>query len=688
MPFTQPNKQSGFTLIEVLIITPMVLLIIASFVVVIVNLTGDALSNREQLVQARDTQAALDRIEQDIRLSTRFLAQNRVTLSSPQGYDDNTSAFTNVGSNGNALILQSFTTDANPIDSTRNLVFLTNSPNACGSVLESSNAPYYVNIVYFVKNNSLYRRVLATDNPVPAPCTTPWQQTTCSAGLTNGGTCKSEDTLLASGVSNIAIDYYTGANSTTPIADASSTSLSVAQRDAVLATTASVRVSLTITKTAAGRDITYTGATRVARLNSSTLEVPDVPVITSYMSGPTSVTFSWGAVPNATTYIVSYQVNGGSWVNVPNGVTGTAYTVSASRNDTVAIRVAANNATGTSANGTASKTIPPWATCGLQNGWINFGGAHATAEFTKTTSNVVMLKGLVQNGSTTTGDVICTLPVGYRPSYRLLFSVAVGGTIVGRIDIDTSGNVIYMYGNNTWVNLSTISFIPNGEYPWTTLTGSNGWLHYNTTGDPNYAPVQVTKDSTGRAHVQGLARAGTTALGTNAFALPANYAPATNRQDIYAVGGSGGTATSMVPNSFQLSPSGYIQTRGIAQNGYWANQAMFYPSAITGFTAATLQNSWVTYGTPFSPAEYIKSSDGIVSLRGLIRNGSGTYGSVLFNLPAGNRPLQTIICDSTTGPGGGNYTRIDILSNGNVILYEGGTTSWVSLAGCDFMAEQ
>lgn len=684
----QLNNHKGFTLVEVLIVTPMVLLIIASFVVVIVNLTGDALSSREQLVQARDSQDALDRIEQDIRLSTRFLAQNRVTLSSPQGYDDNTTPFTNVGSNGNALILQSFTTDANPIDSSRSLVFLTNSPNPCGSTLVTSNAPYYVNIVYFVKNSTLYRRVLTTNNPIPAPCTTPWQQSTCSVGLTNGTTCKSEDTILATGVSTINIDYYTGANSTTPMADASSTSKTVAERDVVLATTASVRVSLTLTKTAAGKTITYTGATRVARLNSSTLEAPDTPVVTSYMSAPTSVTFSWTAIANATSYVVSYQVNGSSWVTVPNGVSGTAYTVTANRNDIVAIRVAANNATGTSANGTASKTIPPWADCGLQNGWTNYGGGHATATFTRTTSDVIMLKGLVRNGSTTTGDVICTLPVGYRPNYRLLFAVAMGGTIVGRIDIDTSGNVIYMYGNNSWVSLSSISFIPNGAYSWTNLTGNNGWLYYNTTGDPNYAPIQATKDSTGRAHVQGLARAGTTTLGTNAFTLPANYAPAANRQDIYAVGGSGGTATSMVPNSFQLTPGGYIQTRGVAENGYWANQAMFYPSAITGFTAATMQNSWVTYGAPFSPAEYKKSSDDIVSLRGLIKNGSGTYGSVMLTLPAGYRPSQTIICDATTGPGSGTFARVDINPDGTVVLYEGGTTAWVSLAGCDFMAEQ
>lgn len=688
----QHNKQnySGFTLVELLIITPMVLLIIASFVVVIVSLTGDALANREQLVQARDTQDALDRIEQDIRLSNRFLAENRVVLTSPQGVNNDTTKFVNVSATtGTALILQSLATDKNPIDNTRNLVFLTNSPNACNSPLVTSNSPSYVNIVYFVKNNMLYRRVLTTYNPSPVPCVTPWQQSTCAAGQVNGTSCKSEDTILAKDVASISIDYFTTPTSTTPIADASSAATTVAVRDAALVTASSLRASITLTKSASGRDVTYSGAARVSKLNSSTLEPPTVPVVTNFMSGPTSVTFSWDGIASATSYVVSYSINGGAYIDVPNGVTSPSYTVTASRNDVVAIKVAANNATGTSANGTSTANIPAWATCNLQNNWTNYGGTHATAEFTKTTSGVVMLKGLIKDGSTVLGDTICTLPPGYRPSERLLFSVAMGGTIVGRVDIDTSGNVVYLYGNNSWLSLSTISFIPAGTYSWTTMTGLNSWLHYDTTGDTAYPAVQVTKDSTGRAHIQGLARAGTTSLNTNAFALPANYAPATNRQDIYAVGGSGGTSTSMVPNSFQLTPGGYIQTRGVPQNGYWANQAMFYPSAVTGFTAATMQNSWnPTYGAPFSPAEYKKSSDDIVSLRGLPAGGTATVGTTLFTLPVGSRPSEIIICDATTGPGSGVYARVDINPNGAVTVREGGNTAWLSLAGCDFMAEQ
>lgn len=670
------RKDIGFTLVELLLVTPMVLLIIASFVVVIVSLTGDALANREQLVQARDTQDALDRIEQDIRLSNRFLAESRIPITSPQGLNNDATKFSNVSStDGQALILQSFATDDNPLINTRNLVFLSNSPNQCSDPLVTSNSPSYTNIVYFVKNSTLYRRVIMPYNPIPAPCSTPWQRTTCAAGQVNGTSCKTEDAILANNVSALSIDYYTTPSSTTPISDASSVSLTPAVRDAALVSASSLRASITLTDTASGRDISYSGASRVSKLNNSTLEVPSVPNVTNFASGPNSITFSWDGIANASSYIVSYSINGGGYITVPNGVVYPSYTVTASRKDTISIKVAANNATGTSTDGTSTAIVPDWTDCGLQNGWGNYGGSHATAQFTKTTANIVVLKGLVKTGAA--GTVVCTLPVGYRPDKRLMFQALSDSATTTRVDIDSNGDVIANSGYTNWVNLSTIQFVASGAYTWTDLTPLNSWTHYPvSSGDVRFSNVKVTKDSLGRAHVEGLGGKGTYTSGINIFTLPSGYAPSAT--DIYGY-------NSETFNELQLSSTGYVQARGKNGAPYNGIQAIFYPSAITGWTAPSLQNGWVNNGGVFSGAGYKKSTDGIVSLRGLIKGGTAANNTPLFTLPVGSRPAQIIICDTSSADA---MARVDIYPNGVVYTVSGVANTWLSLAGCDFMADQ
>ena len=58
------------------------------------------------------------------------------------------------------------------------------------------------------------------------------------------------------------------------------------------------------------------------------------------------------------------------------------------------------------------------------------------------------------------------------------------------------------------------------------------------------------------------------------------------------------------------------------------------------FTAPTLLNSWVNFDGGFAPAGYIKHANGLVEVRGLIKDGTTTLGDVLFNLPVGFRPLS------------------------------------------------
>lgn len=269
MPYTSPHsKQAGFTFVEMLVVAPIVILLIASLVGVIIAITGDVLATREKLLVSYTTQDALNRIEQDIRLSNRFLAQNTITLTAPQGYDNGTDSFTNIGlSSGNALILRGILTDKRPTEETRELVYQANSPNPCGGSLVSYNTPYYSNIVYFIKNNALYRRVLLPYNPTNGPCLTPWQQPSCSPGQINNTSCKVEDALLLQNVSSMNITYYETANSTTPLTAATSTSGSISDRETALLQATTASVSLSTVQSAAGQNTSFDGTLRATLIN-------------------------------------------------------------------------------------------------------------------------------------------------------------------------------------------------------------------------------------------------------------------------------------------------------------------------------------------------------------------------------------------------------------------------------------
>ena len=107
----------------------------------------------------------------------------------------------------------------------------------------------------------------------------------------------------------------------------------------------------------------------------------------------------------------------------------------------------------------------PWnEVASFLNGWINFGGLQATAAYYKDSLGRVHLKGLVKDG--TCKKAIFILPVGYRPTEKLLFGTESGGSggSHGRIDIIADGEVFT--GNpstgagcdSTWMSLNGISF--------------------------------------------------------------------------------------------------------------------------------------------------------------------------------------------------------------------------------------
>jgi len=100
-----------------------------------------------------------------------------------------------------------------------------------------------------------------------------------------------------------------------------------------------------------------------------------------------------------------------------------------------------------------------WQLPSLLNGFSNFNvasGTYQVARFRKI-NDFVFIEGFIKGG--TNNQTIFTLPVGFRPSKRLVFSVSINNNSIGRIDIEANGNVSSVLTNATWTSLSGISFL-------------------------------------------------------------------------------------------------------------------------------------------------------------------------------------------------------------------------------------
>lgn len=709
------SNQKGFTLIEMLVIAPVVILTIGSFVSVIINMTGDVLSARGSNVLAYDIQDTLNRIEQDVKLSTGFLATNNISfdgVNNPQGFNGSTSNFFNVNNvdsdpsttDGDVLILNTLATTNNPLSLGSGIIYLDDRPNDCttNATQVNQNTPMTLNVIYFIKNNSLWRRTVTpvdylTTGATTAGCNpTPWQQPSCVPGYSSPF-CKTDDIKLVdvSTINDFSIEYYNGASSATANSAASDTALSATERNSALQSATTISASIDISKSIAGRTISQAASIKVTRLdvNAATIAdvvpavVPAAPVPDASINPntPTTVNFTWPTVPGADSYTLNYTLDAGGaniYVEGLDHSTATSFSIGSSHGKIVCATVYANSSAGTSPLGQKCITIPLWAPMFLQNNWINFNSTNRSpATFTKTSSGMIMLKGLVKSGTATSGTVIATLPEGYRPPYNMVFQNAANGS-PGRVDVWSDGTIRYQIGSNAWFSLDGINFMPSGVGTWNTVATQNGWVNYEA---PFTLPMSYMVDSAGRTRLSGMVKNGNTASGTVIANIPAAVAP-----PLYLHIGMDSNNTN---GHFSVNPANNaIVTKGYSA-AWYSIHGLFYPAsypnssscpvATAGWCGFTFQNSWVNYNAAtYSSGAYTKGTDGVVQLKGLIR--SGTIGAVVTTLPAGYRPGHQLLISVQSADAIGV---IDIYPNGNVYASIG-TNTWLALDSVNFLAEQ
>jgi type II secretory pathway pseudopilin PulG len=245
MPFLQNNpvrKQHGFTLIEVLVVAPLVILLIGVTVGYITSLTGEGLKTSQRNAMTFEVQNALDDIDQSAK-SGQVLYTTGSPLGVNQGPNDGQSAFT---STATTLVLSvpatSYTIANYNLDGydSRQLIRTGSSP------CNTSNPLFTYQIVYFVNANRLFKRTIV---PKAASCLPPSQVNSCSPTIMQGtppSNCKAEDEKLLDNVSSFSISYRNSKNATLS--------------GTYLPTSSSIVVNLSVQKHIAGSPISHSAS--------------------------------------------------------------------------------------------------------------------------------------------------------------------------------------------------------------------------------------------------------------------------------------------------------------------------------------------------------------------------------------------------------------------------------------------
>ncbi len=690
MLLNKHSSKSGFTLIEMLVIAPIVILMIGFFISFLINITGEVLASRSQNVLAYNIQDTLDRIEQDVKSSAAFLATNNIDLVSPQGYNNDTTPFDNADAiSGTKLILNSYATTLNPLTLGNNsTIYAANQPNSCGSSNVSQNTLMYTNIIYFVKNGTLWRRTVLPANYATLACQPMWQQPSCAPDTT-GSMCVTQDVRLVDNVSTFSVAYYPSVGSTAVDANAANSGLSDSDRAAAMNSDNTVGVTITATQTVAGRTISQSATLRAIGINNdrtATVAVSTPTVVTqpsnvSVSDTATNTTFTAAAAPDGT--LAQWQQStdsGASWTNIGGATspTLTLPTVSVYMNGYQYRVIFGNNAGSTTSNAaTLTVTSASWTPIVYQNNWHDYGLPYTPAGFRKTSAGMIVLEGLsASRGTPGTNEIIGTLPLGYRPSENLIFQNNSNGA-GGRIDVWPDGTIRFVVGNAAWFSLDGITFMPSGT-TFTAIPLQNSWVFY---GAPWATPGYMV-DSNGRVHLKGLIGGGTAASGTVLTSVPDDLQPS----GFEFLSADNSNAFGVIALEYVNSN---IYTRG-GSNSYLSLQALWYPSSYTGWTALTPLNGFTYYGSPYSTPRYTKSTDGQVVIKGLLKGGSTTANTIIANLPPAYCPkqqsLQTVVANGTWG-------RVDITpgtaSGCNIIVGQAASisTAYTSLDNVNYYAD-
>jgi len=269
------NKSAGFTLIEIGIIVPILIVMVLIIFDALMSMIRASTIEAGKVNITYDRQIAMSNIESDLVLASVYLPE--ADPDYPDPYDPNGGwSYEGTGEDSRVLVARMYATTLNPLDPNRRPAFQDdNDPAgvACQPTNIFSNPVQEYNVIYFIDNgNLLRRRIINTSNTLCSPgqyqkLSCPSQERLDELGL--GGrdsSCSADDELIASNVSAFTVKYYGSKTSTTPLPVYSG---GTAEDRAELVTTAAdAEITLTLSKKVGGNTVSSTSTLRFSKLNA------------------------------------------------------------------------------------------------------------------------------------------------------------------------------------------------------------------------------------------------------------------------------------------------------------------------------------------------------------------------------------------------------------------------------------
>jgi len=257
----------GFTLVEIGIIVPILIIIAITLFNSLFAMLRSSATQKVDITITYDTQKALAALETDATLTSVFLPTTDASITDTYKPATNGGTWSYLGgslsSPTRALIMRVYNTSTNPYSASRKPSYL--SALGCGLSTLYFNSILQYNLIYFVSNGNLYRRV-ALDT-TQATCDPVYQKQSCPSLDTLGtpsrdASCSADDELVAKNVTGFAVNYFSSQISAVPLSIYSSGA------DPNLVTTAAaIEVTVTATRKTYGQDITGSSTIRISRIN-------------------------------------------------------------------------------------------------------------------------------------------------------------------------------------------------------------------------------------------------------------------------------------------------------------------------------------------------------------------------------------------------------------------------------------
>lgn len=263
------KSQKGMTIVEVVVVIVIIGILFPLFATII-GLYQSSIQSDDKVKLSGEITQGLRYMDDNVRVANRFMA------TVPSLYNDNygprntgtsgANAWSYKGnaSNDRVLITQSFATTVNALNTGRQPIFMNTPAFNCTTQMYYQPQLNFVTI-YFLRDATLYKRVLTDTTSLVCPGNVQQQRQTCPPEIAPGSrhvSCRANDEILATNVDVFSLEYFqiSQAGISTQI-DPGYTSVD----PDILA--AADYVNVTITKSARGGAVTSTITQRIAKVN-------------------------------------------------------------------------------------------------------------------------------------------------------------------------------------------------------------------------------------------------------------------------------------------------------------------------------------------------------------------------------------------------------------------------------------